>query len=113
MTRSPWCVVRARVGVGLVDGGAGLLALEEQRVGPGPPGEEDQVHHHADAAHTDHLTDDVDRCEAVEQGPAVLLERLAVGAEEVLDDVALLGVVDGDPQRRLRGDAGSSRAPSS
>ena len=69
------------------------------------PFEQDEVHHHADAADPDHLADDVHRGEAVEQPAAVLLEREAVLREQAFDDVALLVVVEGHAQRRLRGDA--------
>ena len=98
--------VGARVGVRLVDRGSGLLALQEQGIGPGASGEEHQVDDHAHAAHPDHLADHVDGSEAVEERPAVLLERGPVAPEKVVDDVALLVVVDGDPQRGLGGDAG-------
>ncbi len=97
--------VSAGVCVGLVDGGARLLALQEERVPGGASFEEDEVHHHADAADPDHLPDDVHRGEAVEQAATVLLERQSVFTEEPLDDVALLIVVEGDAQRGLRCDA--------
>ncbi len=99
-------VVPAGVGVGLVDGGTGLLALQEERVPGRAPFEEDEVHHHADAADPDHLADDVHRGEAVEEPAAVLLEREAVLPEEPFHDVALLVVVEGHAQRGLRRDAG-------
>ena len=98
-------VVPAGVGVGLVDGGTGLLALQEERVPGRAPFEEHEVHHHADAADPDHLADDVHRGEAVEEPAAVFLECEAVLPEETLHDVALLVVVQGHAQWGLWRDA--------
>ena len=92
-------VVPARVGVGLVDGGTSLLALQEEGVPGRASFEEYEVHDHADAADADHLPDDVHRGEAVEEPAPVLLECQAVLPEEPLHDVALFVVVEGHTHR--------------
>ncbi len=102
----PMVVVVALVRVRLVDRGSGLLELQEEWVGPGASREEHEVDDHADAAHPHHLADHVHRGEAVEERAAVLLEGEPVSTEQVVDDVLLLLVVDGDAQRGLCGDAG-------
>ncbi len=62
------------------------------------------VYDHADTADPDHLADHVDENEAVEERPAVFLERLTVVRDQVLDNVTLFGVLERDTYRRLRSD---------
>ena len=96
-------VVAAGPGVGLVDRGPGLFDLQEQRVGPGAALHEHQVDLHPHAADPNDLAHDVGLGEPVEQGPPVLLEGQPVLGQEVVDQVVLLLVADGDPDRRLLG----------
>ena len=102
---SAMVVVLAGVRARLVDGRPGLLALQEERVGTRTTREEHQVHDHADTAHPHDLADHVHGGEAVEQGAAILLEREPVPGQQVVHDVLLLAVVDGDAERGLGGDA--------
>ena len=105
MTRAPWLSCGARVRVLLVDRRAGLLELQEERVATGAALEQREVHHHPDAADPDHLAHDVDGDEAVEEVPAIILERQPVVGDQVVDDVALFVVVERHAQRRLGDDA--------
>src|ERR1019366_3911915 len=75
-------------------------------IGAGAPLEQHQIDLHPDAAHPDHRTDHVYRGEPIEQAPPVLLEGQPVLGEQVVDEVILFVVVDGDADRGLLGDPG-------
>ena len=71
------------------------MTLEEERVGAAAPLEEDQVDAHAHAAHAHHLADHVGLGEPVEEMATVLLQGQPVPAQQLVDEVGLLLVVDG------------------
>src|SRR3984885_14768120 len=75
--------VGAGLGVGLVDGGPGLLDLQEQRGGAGAALKQDEVDAHADAADPHDLADDVGEGEPVEEAAPVGLECLPVLGKEL------------------------------
>ena len=96
----------ARSGRRLIDRRTSLLDLEEQGVSPASTLEQDQVHAHPHAAHTDHLPHHVGHGEAIEQATTICLERRSVLGEQLVDEGRLLGVIDRHPDRRILGDAG-------
>ncbi len=100
--------VDGRAEVGLVGRGTRLLALQEERVVAAAPLEEHEVDAHADAADADHLADHVGLGVPVEEVAPVLLQRRPVAAEQLVDEVGLLVVVDGRPHRRVLGDPGAA-----
>ena len=88
-------------GVRLVHRGSRLLDLEEQRVVAAAALEQHQIDPHADTADADDLADHIDQREPVEQTPEVLLQGQAIPGEELVDEVGLLFVIDGDANRRI------------
>src|SRR5436305_1247179 len=99
----PVVLVHARVAVCCIDRWTSLLDLQEQGVGPGTTLEEHQVDHHSDAADPHDLANDVDRCESIEQAPSVFLQCQSVLGKELVDEIVLLIVADGDADRRILG----------
>ena len=106
MTRSPWFSWRLGRTCASYTEAAGLLDLKEQRIVAAAALEQHQIDTHADTADTDDLTDHIDKREAVEQKPPVLLQRQAVLGEELVDQVGLLVVIDGDANRGILVDPG-------
>jgi hypothetical protein len=67
ITRAPWLLVAAGLGVRLIHRRPGLLDLQEQRVGAGAALQQHQVDLHPHAADPHDLADHVDLGEPVEQ----------------------------------------------
>ena len=103
----------ALLGELLEHGGLGLLQLQEQRIAPVTAEQQRDPGTRADAAHADHLAGDIDQPELLQQHPAVVLQRRAVAAHDLVQLLvdliaadALEDLVDRLDQRRIADDPG-------
>jgi hypothetical protein len=84
----PGCLGGAGRQVGLQDRAGRLLDLEEQRIAVVPPLEEDHEGPRADAADTDDLAGHIDDAEPLHEQTPLGAERLDVGPELGLHELA-------------------------
>ena len=107
-TRSPWFSNSLGLEELLEHRGLRLLQLQEQRILAVAADQQGDPGARADAADADHLAREVDQLELLEQHAPVVLERVAVGAQGLVQRVehfvafhALREFVDRDDQRRF------------